>query len=145
MEKNNLYLYEVSNYAKKGYECKHNLNYWDSGEWIGIGAGAHSRFCVSNNFIDSYKERSVVENIKLPKKWLESVLKNGYGYEIFEKLTKEEFIEEIILMGLRKRNGINLQNVQKYLKIEYPCQRYQAEPFPGIISKAFSYVKKPFQ
>lgn len=116
LEKNNLYLYEVSNYAQKGYECKHNLNYWNSGEWVGIGAGAHGRICIPNKFINNYKERILIENIKLPQKWLLSILKNGCGYEIFEKLSKEEFIEEIILMGLRKKDGINVENIKNYLK-----------------------------
>lgn len=42
-EKNGLNQYEVSNFAKEGHECKHNLVYWNSGEWIGIGPGAASR------------------------------------------------------------------------------------------------------
>ena len=40
---NSLKKYEISNFSKKGFECKHNLNYWNCGEWIGIGPGAHSR------------------------------------------------------------------------------------------------------
>lgn len=118
LEKNNLLLYEVSNYAQNGYECKHNINYWNSGEWIGIGAGAHGRICFDDNYLDNYKIRTAIENIKLPQKWLENVLNKGYGHELFETLAKNEFIEEIILMGLRKKEGILLEDVQKYLHID---------------------------
>ena len=48
LEKNNLKFYEISNYSQKGYESKHNLTYWKSGEWLGIGAGAHSRINHNN-------------------------------------------------------------------------------------------------
>ncbi len=118
LESNNIFLYEVSNYAKEGYECEHNLNYWNSGEWIGIGAGAHSRLCFKDEFIDGYKLRTSIENIKNPMKWQEYVLENGFGFENKENLTKIEFIEEILLMGLRMKKGINIKNIQRYLQID---------------------------
>ena len=67
-EKYNIPFYEISNYARKGYECKHNINYWKSGEWVGIGAGAHSRI-QKTEFRNqkNYKPRAVIENIKNPK------------------------------------------------------------------------------
>ena len=118
LERNKLHLYEVSNYAQYGYECKHNLNYWNSGEWIGVGAGAHGRLCLDSEYLNGYKIRIAVENIKQPQKWMKNVLDKGFGYESFETLTKDEFIEEIILMGLRKSNGIFLGDVQNYLDIK---------------------------
>lgn len=118
LEQNNIFAYEVSNYAKNGYECKHNLNYWDSGEWLGIGAGVHSRICFNDYFQDDYKVRTCIENIKFPNKWVENVAKNGCGCENKYELKREEFIEEIILMGLRKINGIFLNKIKDYLKIE---------------------------
>lgn len=117
MENNGIYLYEVSNYSKKGYECKHNLNYWNSGEWIGIGAGAHSRLCFDENFINGYKIRNSIENIKNPIKWQNNVLLYGNGCNTKEELNKTEFIEEILLMGLRTKTGIYTNNINKYLKI----------------------------
>ena len=44
MEEAGLSAYEVSNYARNGHECQHNLNYWQAQDWLGIGPGAHSRF-----------------------------------------------------------------------------------------------------
>ncbi|MDR1498834.1 MAG: radical SAM family heme chaperone HemW [Rickettsiales bacterium] len=117
LESNEIYLYEVSNYSGKGYECQHNLNYWNSGEWIGIGAGAHSRLCFDEDFTSSYRVRTEIENVKVPSEWQNSVFKYGCGCKIKEKLTKSEFVEEILLMGLRLRKGIKLNNVKKYLNI----------------------------
>lgn len=118
LENKNINIYEVSNYAKSGFECRHNLNYWDNGEWIGVGAGAHGRVCFGDDFVDGYKIRTSVENYKSPQKWIDSVLQTGFGCEIKEDLTKEEFIEEVLLMGLRLRGGIKLENVKKYLIVD---------------------------
>ena len=118
LTENSLNLYEVSNYAKNGYECQHNLTYWNSGEWIGIGAGAHSRICFSDEFVDGYKVRYNIENENLPNKWLENVNTTGFGYFVKNIIPKNEFIEEILLMGLRLKNGININHLQGYLQIK---------------------------
>ena len=115
LEDKHIYKYEVSNYARKSYECKHNLNYWNSGEWIGIGAGAHGRLCTG--FDADYKKRYAIQNFYLVNEWQDSVFKKGFGYQEKVFLTRHEFIEEILLMGLRLKDGINLENIKKYLKI----------------------------
>ncbi|MDR1425400.1 MAG: radical SAM family heme chaperone HemW [Rickettsiales bacterium] len=117
LESRGLHLYEISNYARDGYECRHNLNYWNSGEWLGIGAGAHSRLCFEDIFINKYKERTALENIKNPQKWQQSVANYGHGVETREILAREEFIEEVLLMGLRLGSGLRIDNVKKYLTL----------------------------
>jgi putative oxygen-independent coproporphyrinogen III oxidase len=92
-------LYEISNYAKKGEECRHNLSYWHYDEYIGIGPGAHSR--IQDNGVKA------VMNIHAPSKWLEAVKMNGSGIQKNEPLTKQEITEEILMMGLRLKAGIN--------------------------------------
>ena len=116
LQDHKIYMYEVSNYARKGFECKHNLNYWNSGEWIGIGAGAHGRLC--GEFVENYKKRYAIQNFNDVKTWQDSVFKKGFGYEERLLLTKDEFIEEIFLMGLRLKKGLNLSKIKKYLKID---------------------------
>lgn len=118
LEENKLSLYEVSNYAQNSYECKHNLTYWNSGEWLGIGAGAHSRICFSNDFVDGYKIRYDIENENKPDKWVQNVENTGFGYSIKQPIPKNEFIEEILLMGLRLKNGININNLKNYLQVD---------------------------
>lgn len=118
LENHNMNMYEVSNYAQNGFECQHNLNYWKSGEWIGIGAGAHGRLCLYEKFVDGYRTRTSFENVKNPEFWIKNVMKRGFGYEIRENLTKQEFMEEVLLMGLRLKAGIHLYDIQNYLIID---------------------------
>lgn len=85
--------YEVSNHARKGYECRHNLLYWHGGEWIGIGPAAHGRFSHEKNIY-------ATENSRIPQKWLK-------GEEATkEVLSLSQQAEELILMGLRTEKGI---------------------------------------
>ena len=106
LEKNNIHFYEISNYAKSGYECKHNLVYWQNGCWLGIGAGAHSRIDINN-------KRYAIQNIKDPNKWVEKCLKNGVSISKKNLLSRQEIVEEFVLMGLRTKNGINIKDLQK--------------------------------
>lgn len=114
LEDNKLQFYEISNYARTGYECRHNMNYWQNGEWIGVGAGAHGRI-NTDNFVDGYRIRYATENIKNPNKWLNYVLQKGRGYFRKKYLSRKEFIEEFVLMGLRIREGLEVKNMQKNL------------------------------
>lgn len=86
--------YEVSNHAVQGEECRHNLLYWQGGEWIGIGPAAHGRFTQNGLFYATAQNRSAAL-------WL----KNQDGEEIV--LTAKEKAEELIFMALRTREGIN--------------------------------------
>ncbi len=106
LEKNNIFQYEISNYAKNGYECKHNLVYWNNGEWIGIGAGAHGRININ-------QKRYSIQNLKKPLNWLDKTLKNKNGISIKKLLSKQEIIEEYLIMGLRIKDGIKIKNLQK--------------------------------
>ena len=106
LEKNNIFQYEISNYAKNGYECKHNLVYWNNGEWVGIGAGAHGRININ-------QKRYSIQNLKKPLNWLDKTLKNKNGISIKKLLSKQEIIEEYLIMGLRVKDGIKIENLQK--------------------------------
>lgn len=97
-----LEIYEVSNYAKAGFECAHNLVYWRGGDYLGIGAGAHSRV-----FFEGENLRTSIMNIHDPINWLKSVEEKGFSAQIEEKISSEDLQKELILMGLRLREGIN--------------------------------------
>ena len=100
------YNYEVSNYAKSGFKCRHNLNYWNSENWIGIGPGAYGRLWTS----DLYKNRIEYKNYKNPKTWLS---KNLYQTE-FEKITSlNNYVSDTdtLSMGLRLYDGINISKL----------------------------------
>lgn len=115
LEKNDIVQYEISNYAKNGYECKHNMIYWTNGEWIGIGAGAHGRLNINNN-------RYSFQNIKNPTKWVQKNLEKNNGISIKKILSKQDIIEEFLIMGLRIKNGINIKDLQKNIKCNSFCE-----------------------
>jgi len=107
--KNGLELYEISNYAKSGFECKHNLAYWQSDDYLGIGAGAHSRV-----YLNYDKLRSAIIMLHQPSAWLEAALQKDVAIQKIEKVSEEELLEEVILMGLRLKNGIDNSVFQKH-------------------------------
>ncbi len=95
--------YEVSNYARAGFESKHNLNYWKHGEYVGIGPGAHGRL---NNNIGT---REATTNIYNPKNWLTSVEDKSTGLQSKEPIEGERLLEEFLIMNLRLKEGFSRQ------------------------------------
>jgi len=99
--------YEVSNHAKPGAECRHNLVYWRYGDYVGVGPGAHGRLSVGVNRMATSVERH-------PETWLEAVEQNGHGMIEFSGLNEEEQGDEFLLMGLRLTEGIDLKRYQAF-------------------------------
>ena len=93
--------YEVSNYCVSGYESVHNLLYWRSGDWLGLGPGAHSRLTMSDG-------RHAIINLSSPSGWLSGVESTGIAIESDECLSFDSVAHEFLLMGLRLREGIDL-------------------------------------
>ena len=92
--------YEISNHARPGQESTHNLLYWRYGEYAGIGPGAHGRLLVGN-------ERHATATEKLPFEWQKRVQAKGNGLVTDDVLTWEEEGDELLVMGLRLREGID--------------------------------------
>jgi len=90
--------YEISNFAKPGYESKHNLVYWDNAEYYGIGAGA-------SGYLDGirYKNHGPIHH------YLEAVNKRVSE----EKLSRKSMMEEEMFLGLRKAEGVSIPNFEK--------------------------------
>lgn len=95
----NLFAYEVSNYATPGEESRHNLAYWQGGDYLGIGPGAHGRLRVNG-------ARIATATLKSPERWLEKVLRDHNGIEEWRKIPRDIEAEERLMMGLRLREGI---------------------------------------
>lgn len=94
--------YEISNYAKRGHECVHNLAYWQYHDYLGIGPGAHSRI----------NKHSIMMTHK-PSRWLECVSNHGHGIQLEERLSDKDIITELIMMGTRLSQGINVDRLQQ--------------------------------
>ena len=91
--------YEISNHARLGNECRHNLVYWRYQDYLGIGPGAHGRLLLSG-------EKRALKNLRAPETWLAAVERAGHGVEESLLLSAEERREEMLMMGLRLRRGI---------------------------------------
>ena len=93
--------YEISNHARSGGECRHNLVYWRANEYAGVGPGAHGRLDIDG-------DRHATATEKRPEAWLEQVERTGHGLVTDEVLTREEASDEFLLMGLRLTEGIDV-------------------------------------
>ncbi|MFS8035407.1 radical SAM family heme chaperone HemW [Xanthobacter sp. AM11] len=93
--------YEVSNHARPGAQARHNLVYWRYGAYAGIGAGAHGRLVVDGVRRATFTERS-------PEGWLQRVAAAGHGMVSDEALLPQEQADEMLLMGLRLAEGVDL-------------------------------------
>lgn len=98
--------YEISNYSKKGFECKHNIVYWKAKEYIGVGLGA-----------SSYFKNKRFNNISNMNEYLKLNISNINIIENIEEIDEEAQIEEFMFLGLRMIEGISIQEFyQKFHK-----------------------------
>jgi oxygen-independent coproporphyrinogen-3 oxidase len=104
--------YEISNYARPGFGCLHNLNYWDRGEYIGAGAGAHS-FLKGRRFMNTKEIASYITKLEtniLPEK-------------DSSRISPQDAAREFLFLGLRKTAGISLEeSVAMGLRIGENCR-----------------------
>ncbi len=105
--------YEISNHARAGAECQHNLVYWRGEEYAGIGPGAHGRLDIDGI-------RHAIATEKRPEAWLMRVEANGHGVVTDDLLNSEERADEFLLMGLRLAEGID---PQRYAALVRPRAR----------------------
>ena len=97
LEEHGYHIYEISNAAKEGFSCKHNLGYWKYHDYLGLGPGAHGRFL----------ECAWVHE-KNPIKWAKNV-ENHHFSKI--KLSTRDMQQERLLVGLRLKEGLNFNDV----------------------------------
>ncbi|MCD7825278.1 MAG: radical SAM family heme chaperone HemW [Clostridiaceae bacterium] len=118
LERSGYNRYEISNYAKKGMECRHNLTYWTMDEYLGFGLGASSYFggyrfkntdCLSE-YMQQYSSGSV------PKKGVQDLL--SVKKEV-HRVTQQEAVEEFMFLGLRKCEGIFLSDFFRRFQVPF--------------------------
>ncbi len=98
--------YEISNHAAPGQESRHNLVYWRYGTYAGVGPGAHGRLLVGG-------QRRALSTERNPERWAEAVALTGHGLVEDTGLTAAEEADELLLMGLRLAEGIDLDRLAR--------------------------------
>ncbi|MEM8787023.1 MAG: radical SAM family heme chaperone HemW [Pseudomonadota bacterium] len=93
--------YEISNHARPGSEGRHNLIYWRSGHYLGIGPGAHGRYGAGGHRVATATERD-------PQAYLDRVAQFGHGRVTTEAIAEEDQAEEYLMMALRLCEGADL-------------------------------------
>ena len=127
--------YEISNWARPGYESRHNLGYWRNVDWAGIGPGAHSHYNrVEPASCRSESERSARPHgsspqdcdahgairswdLAHPRLWSERVNAGQVPWAGSESITPMEALEETIMLGLRLREGLDLTALKTSLDV----------------------------
>lgn len=116
--------YEVSNYAKPGYKCKHNRNIWRYGGYLGVGAGAHGRTPYATGIC-------ATRNYKMPQKFIEEAHTPKLGVFESESLTPQIQAFEATLLGLRLKEGLPLERLSHLGQA--PWQNFIDEPALGVL------------
>lgn len=109
--------YEISNHARPGEESRHNLTYWRYGDYVGVGPGAHGRLTLldagPNTGLDTGSNTGKVGTWthRAPEIWLERVESSGSGAKPFEPIPPQTKLTELLMMGLRLREGVPLARI----------------------------------
>jgi len=98
--------YEISNHARPGAECRHNLAYWRYQDYVGIGPGAHGRLTCDGV---KYSTRQT----RLPERWLAAVEDKGTGIEEMAAIDRDGAVEEMLMMGLRLTAGVDRARLER--------------------------------
>jgi putative oxygen-independent coproporphyrinogen III oxidase len=97
--------YEISNHARPGAECRHNLAYWRYGDYIGVGPGAHGRVTTGG-------EKTATQRIRSPEAWLDALDRGADVLAERTILTPGEQMTEAVMMGLRLAEGLPLSRLR---------------------------------
>jgi len=100
--------YEISNHARPGKECRHNLDIWQGGDYVGIGPGAHGRITGADGGLAGGADNmtDALYQIHDPARWLAAVAEKGHGVAKRNTLGARERLEELVMTGIRTARGI---------------------------------------
>ena len=121
LEANGFYRYEISNFAKKGFESKHNLNYWNNDEYYGFGTAAHG-------YINGVR----YSNFSTLKEYIDKPTIREHE----KQLTEKEKLEEDIFLGFRKRSGVNIERIKQRYGVDFGVK------YKSILDKYSDYIEK---
>ncbi|GHT99150.1 coproporphyrinogen III oxidase [Alphaproteobacteria bacterium] len=106
LQDNDIFRYEISNYAKRNFECVHNMSYWKYHDYLGIGPAAHSRLTINGH-------KNEIIKISDPYAWKKSLEQKSDARESTKILSSREKLEEMLIMGLRLNEGIELKDIHE--------------------------------
>ncbi|MCD6216670.1 radical SAM family heme chaperone HemW [bacterium] len=116
--------YEISNFAKPGCECKHNLNYWKLGEYAGFGPAA-----------GSYIDNEYIERISDIEKYISCLAKKKSTISFIEKYDDENRMKNALIMGMRLEKGVNISDFKK---------RFGVNPSDIVMKHWSEYINKSY-
>lgn len=102
--------YEVSAYARRARRCEHNLNYWQFGDYLGIGAGAHGKISFADRIVREQRFRN-------PQRYMDSAL-SGDAVEASRVLTRDDLVFEFMLNALRLVEGVPMALLARHTGID---------------------------
>jgi oxygen-independent coproporphyrinogen-3 oxidase len=116
--------YEISNFAKKGYESKHNLNYWKRGEYIGVGVSASS-FMQGKRFTNTFDL----------DEYMKCIISGFYPAVTSEEVNTDDAKFEFVMLALRTSAGVDMNAYKQAFGTSL------AEDFPNALKKTVSYLE----
>ncbi len=105
MESAGLPAYEISNHARPGGECRHNLTYWRYGDYVGVGPGAHGRLTIDG-------AKRATRQHRAPEAWLQAVELEGHATRTSDPIEPSDRAAEMLMMGLRLVEGVSDANAK---------------------------------
>ena len=98
--------YEISNHARPGSECRHNLTYWRYQDYAGVGPGAHGRLTLDGR-------KWTTQRLRSPESWLDGIEDGSGAEEARTALEAEDRLAEMVMMGLRLAEGIPIARLEE--------------------------------
>jgi oxygen-independent coproporphyrinogen-3 oxidase len=120
--------YEISNHARPGAECRHNLVYWRYHDYLGIGPGAHGRVTRDGGKLATQQRRT-------PEAWLNLIEASGCALDEPSTVDRNAAIEEMTMMGLRLTEGIRRNRLETLS--QRPIEQLFATTLPRLIDGGF--------
>ena len=124
--------YEISNHARPGEECRHNLTYWRYGDYLGIGPGAHGRITVGG-------AKHATRQHRAPEAWLDAVETEGHATRSRTEVAREDRLAELLLMGLRLAEGVSRAAFLRELDDE-PEALFESHRLAALIDEGYLFL-----